>query len=388
MTAILLTDRYAERLQGVLNCYDRIVITGTLPGVCFAQGMTAFLNSEHIRIFDYPRFAEPLRERLRSQAQGLADQYGVRIESVAKAHVRKEDWVANVLAERGDQPGLVHSLSAMETCPSSAPWHHKQTHQTFLRPTQGTCLHDYFYFMDAEGGRCYLRVPTGCPFKLQFYCNGHSWLARRLAAAGIEAVMADNWFIRSDDCAHAQGLADTLKPDELHRILDRYAALCCPVLDVFAQRYHWSLMPVECSTALVFRSPTILASLYASLAREAVLAVKADQISTFLGKQLTPQVAQEIGSRLATRIEGTCIKHRMGSVSIKLYDQAGRVLRLETTAKWNSVTAPPSANSRQSRSRSTASSTSGISSSAATAVTSNSSPPLTITPVVAATSSG
>ena len=121
MTAILLTDRYDERLQGVLNCYDRIVITGTLPGVCFAQGMTAFLNSEHIRICDYPRFAEPLRERLRSQAQVLADQYGVRIEYVAKAHVRKEDLVANVLAERGDQPGWVHILSAMETCPSYAP---------------------------------------------------------------------------------------------------------------------------------------------------------------------------------------------------------------------------------------------------------------------------
>ena len=34
-------------------------------------------------------------------------------------------------------------------------------------------------------GLCYLRVPTWCPFRLQFYCNGHGWLARKLAAAGI-----------------------------------------------------------------------------------------------------------------------------------------------------------------------------------------------------------
>jgi hypothetical protein len=26
------TERYRERLAGVLSCYDRIVITGTLPG--------------------------------------------------------------------------------------------------------------------------------------------------------------------------------------------------------------------------------------------------------------------------------------------------------------------------------------------------------------------
>ena len=45
-----------------------------------------------------------------------------------------------------------------------------------------------------------------------------------------------------------------------------------------------------------------------------------------------PQLAQEIGSRFTTRIEGRCIKHRLGSVSIKMYDKFGRILRLETTA--------------------------------------------------------
>jgi magnesium transporter len=61
----LLTERYADRLTGVLSCYDRMVITGTLPGVCFAEGMTSFLRSRGIRIFDYPQFALPLRERIR-----------------------------------------------------------------------------------------------------------------------------------------------------------------------------------------------------------------------------------------------------------------------------------------------------------------------------------
>jgi hypothetical protein len=43
-----------------------------------------------------------------------------------------------------------------------------------LRPDTGKCLHYYFYFIDAELGLIYLRVPTWCPFRLQFYCNGHS----------------------------------------------------------------------------------------------------------------------------------------------------------------------------------------------------------------------
>jgi hypothetical protein len=42
-------------------------------------------------------------------------------------------------------------------------------------------------------------------------------------------------------------------------------------------------------------------------------------------------LAQEIGSQFATRIEGTCIKHRIGKCSIKMYDKHGIVLRIETT---------------------------------------------------------
>jgi len=143
--------------------------------------------------------------------------------------------------------------------------------------------------------------------------------------------MANNAFIRIDDWTRAQELADTLSPDRLHRILDRYADRCCPVLDVFGQTYHWSLMQVEYATDLVFRSTTTLGPLYEQLVRQSVLSVKAEQVATFLGRQITPLLAQEIGSQFSTRIEGTCIKHRFGKCTIKMYDKHGIVLRIETT---------------------------------------------------------
>lgn len=326
-----LTERYRDRLAGVLSCYDRIVITGTLPEVCYAGGMTSFLYSRDIRIFDYARFAEPLRERIRTRAQEVCAESGIEIEHINKPHIRKEDVVAKVLARRGDHPGLVHVISAMEACQSYRPWHDKSSGKTFLKPDAGKCLHYYFYFIDEKLGLGYLRVPTWCPFRLQFYCNGHSWLARKLTAAGIDFALADNAFVRVADVDRAQALADTMKPDELHRRLDHYAKRFCPVLDVFSQRYHWSLMQVEYSTDLMFRSEAILKPLYEHLSREAVLAVKAEQVASFLGKKITPLLAQELGSRFATRIEGTCIKHRFGKTGVKMYDKFGRILRLETT---------------------------------------------------------
>ncbi len=44
-----MTERYEDRIAGVLSCYDRVVITGTVPVICDAQGMTRFLYAKGIR---------------------------------------------------------------------------------------------------------------------------------------------------------------------------------------------------------------------------------------------------------------------------------------------------------------------------------------------------
>lgn len=326
-----LINRYAANMHGVLSCYDRILITGTLPGACYAEGMTSFLYSRGVRIFDYARFAEPLRDLVRSRALEVCKAANIEIEHVSKSHIRKEELVQRVLNSRGDAPGLVHVISAMEACPSYRPWHDKVTGKTYLRGDTGKCLHYYFYFIDEELGLCYLRVPTWAPFGLQFYCNGHSALAQSLKREGTGFAQADNAFLRIDNLPRAQALADALSPDLLHRRLDIYVQWLCPVLEVFGQSYHWSIRQIEYSTDLMFKSAGILSPLYDCLSRQAVLAADAPRVASFLGKKITPALAQEIGSRLSTRIEGRCIKHCMGAASVKVYDKFSQVLRIETT---------------------------------------------------------
>jgi hypothetical protein len=109
-----LTERYDDRIAGILSCCDRLVISGTVPVICYAEGMTRFLCARGIRIFDYPQFAMTRRDRVRDRAAALASEAGVTIEHIAKSHIRKEEVVARVLERRGDHPGLVHILSAME----------------------------------------------------------------------------------------------------------------------------------------------------------------------------------------------------------------------------------------------------------------------------------
>ena len=325
----MLTERYAKAIRGVISCFDRILIQGTLPDIGHAAAMTRGLNKRGIRIFDFTQFAEPLRDAIRRNAERVAEENGITIEFIRNIKAfRKEDRVQEVVAERGSHPGLVHVFSALESCTSFKPWHDKPSGKTFIKPDSGRCLHYYFYFIDPELGLCHLRVPTWAPFRLQFCLNGHNWLAARLKRRGIGHTLIDNAFVDIDDFERAQELADRMGPKTLHRKLDQYARLFCPVVPEFDAGYHWSLNQVEYATDIIFKRAEDLAPLYDSLVRSAVHTVKAEQVATFLGRKLDSRYTGEVGNDFSTRIQGTRIRHQMGKCSLKMYDKFGRVLRI------------------------------------------------------------
>jgi hypothetical protein len=327
----LLTERHAQRIEGVLGCWDRMLIFGTLPKICFAGGMTSFLFERKIRIFDYPKFAEPFRNRLRENAERLAAEAGLEIEFIRKRNFRKEDRVKEVLEKRGEHPGLVCIFSAMEPCSTYKPWHNKSTGKTYLVPDDSKCLHYYFYLVDEDLGLCYVRVPTWLPCRLQIYFNGHNWLAGQLRKLGIGHQLVDNAFVQIADWQRAQRIANGWEAKRMHRKLDTFARTYCPIHNDFAGGYHWSMDQCEYATDIVFQRQADLQAIYEDLARTAIHTVKPDNIATFLGRKLSTQFEGEMGNRFNIRIEGTRIKHTMGPVSLKLYDKFGLILRIETT---------------------------------------------------------
>jgi hypothetical protein len=329
-----LISRYASQIAGQLGCFDRVVITGTLLEVCHPAALERQLHCANIRCFDLGIFAEPLRDAIRDHAVTLTRAAGLEVEFIQRRSFRKEDRVAAVLARRGSHPGLVHVFSAMEPCPAFRPWHDKQSGRTGVKLTQGKCLHFYFYFVHERLGLCYLRVPTWLPFRLQFYFNGHNWLAHELRRAGSTFQMVDNAFVEIADWKQAQTLADAFSIQALNADLNALARQYVPFLKAFPSGYYWSLMQVEYSWDLSWKRAADLAPVYAEISRQALLTVKAPDVAKFLGQRLSPEA--ELTSDFRTRIEGTRIRHSLGPASLKLYDKRGRVLRLEGTA--NDVT--------------------------------------------------
>ena len=332
MATKLITEKYANNLYGVLNCYDRVIFTGSLQPFCYPKGMTGYLYANEIRIFDYPDFASSLRDSIRKNAEAIAKENQVEIEFIRKVKkLRKEKRIKKILQIRGEHPGLVHIFSAMEKCNAYEPWYDKQIGKTYLRNKSGKCLHYYFYFIDEELGLCYLRVPTWCPFRLQFYFNGHNWLAAQLKQHNIQYEQLDNGFLSISDFDMANQLAAELNPKQIHVKLDGFAKKYCPFLSMLDLVYNWSFMQAEYATDLIFKRLQTLQAFYPLLLETLIQAVKPADIATFLGRKLNGNYQGEMGNRFNIRRLGRRIKHQMGPVTIKMYDKFQIILRIEVT---------------------------------------------------------
>ena len=153
--------KYESKIEGLISCFDRVVIKGTLPSVSYTEAVTGLLYRNGALLKDFSTFMAPYRNQLHKQAKQIAAQQGIAIEVIRKSRkVRKEDIVQKHLQQRKITSGLVCILSAMESCQNYVYRYDKKTGQSYLKMTSGKCQHYYFYFIDDDLGLCYMRVPT------------------------------------------------------------------------------------------------------------------------------------------------------------------------------------------------------------------------------------
>jgi hypothetical protein len=83
MGTIRLTKRHARQIAGVLSCYDRGVVQGTLRVFCYADGMTAYLTKRRIRFFDF-KSSPSAACRIRRCAPGSPDTAAVKCPEILR----------------------------------------------------------------------------------------------------------------------------------------------------------------------------------------------------------------------------------------------------------------------------------------------------------------
>jgi hypothetical protein len=328
-------DRHAPLVTHVLSGFDRLVIRGVLQPLVQERGMFTFLCRAGRRLLDFKDFALETSTRVKEAALAVAKRRQRPVQYLESPKISKENLARKLLAEHPVQRGLVCAFTAVEPCMSFEYHRSPDPAARGLKLRPRKCLHVYQYHLHPTFGFLNARIQTWFPFNVQICLNGREWLARQLDRRSAAYKRADNCFTWLANPQLAQRLLDeqlqTDWPGALTDIARDLNPLHEVIFEPWPMDYYWSAYQTEWATDVVFRNPAALAALYPDLVRHAITHFQSPDVMRFLGRKAHACFTGEITTSFKDRAEGVRVKHWVRGNSIKMYDKAGSVLRVETT---------------------------------------------------------
>ena len=322
--------RHSTRIVGTVSGFDRLLFRGTLRSISFVDGMDKFLASQRILYKDVAAFAGRVTARVRAHAEHLAEQTGRPLEYLRSPSISKDERARAILARDAITEGLVCIFSCVESCMTLTVRGDRAAKRLRLTREMRRCVFLYFYYVDRDFGLMHIRLQTWLPLPVQVYVNGREWLARHLTAAGLVVDQQDNAVIPRH-VATATPISDQLHTFAWEPWLTRYAAPINPWIGDLFRGYYWSVRESEFATDVIFATPADLQAIYPRLLHHAIEHFTTGDLLRFLGRKVPGRFQGEAHATLVHRPEGIRIRHWLDENSIKMYDKAGRLLRVEMT---------------------------------------------------------
>ena len=328
------TAYYASLLDGAYGCEDRIVINAYYPLGQTAGGFRTwwrrFQRDEELTTKRLLRLAARFSRSARAWAREHAVpvifcRKGVRKHELAEQYVPKDPHFRGVfLILVSREPGPVWEVG---TFPSGA---------IDLRSRQPWPYVHYYYFhlIDPDWGHVAIGVCCHPPFRARILLNGHEWVARQATRRGLAHRKLGNCFVDVQDPRALTALADTLSDHHIRAVCERWIYGLCFGLPVTEQRlsnfrYAYSVAQLEYSYNLLFTVARTMADLYQRVIDQTRRTLTPRTIRTIFGKAY-----RCYRKRLEVQLDVlpddvTVVKVRYGTMTLKLYNKDGRVLRIE-----------------------------------------------------------
>jgi hypothetical protein len=326
---------HAESIIGTLEGWDRLIFRGCLSRLSYVEGLSSFLSYHGILLKDFAAFCQRITDHVAQRCQQIAASAGRPYLYVSSSNTSKEQLVERLLREAPVAEGLICVLSCVENCRSFEIHKNARQQRLELVSCPRKCRFFYLYYQHREFGLMHVRVESWLPLDVQVYINGRSYLARRLEQEGIAYERVDNTFRSIADLPRAQKLLDELTARDWQATLWR---LVRPVMGALLEGkglladlpgYYWTLRQSEYATDVMFKSDRALREVYPALCRHATERLASPDILRFLGQKHAGK--REVTGSCLKRVEGVRVKHSVANNSVKMYDKAGSILRVETT---------------------------------------------------------
>ena len=256
-------------------------------------------------------------------------------------NVRNEDLVESHYRRFRGKQGVVCILRTMESCltyVSRKPrFATKDPKHRFLQTCRRRVQCFYFYVLDPEFGRCWVKVQTHVPFGVAVCFNGHQWLAKRMEGLSQRFDRRDNCFMNSENWDKLQAEADQLDAHAIRRFCDRWVYRLAPFFSSSQRQagglyYQYFFSQTEYCHNIIFKRSVSLTNLFDRIIDRSRSVGRPDLLTTFFGTRVYLSQSGKLQTKIIDRDKAhPVIKTWYKKGWIKQYEKEGRLLRTECT---------------------------------------------------------
>ncbi len=246
-----------------IECLDRIYLNAYVPILQTSSQVVAFLSGHLGFPFPSPVLFRQMGDRFRKAVLSFSDANDIPWVKFGKDEAKLEVMQPHLARQASTgQSGVAAIGVAQEfqrvwtayegkTSTGTPRWSFVKTDRRV------TCY--YFYLWDADFGPAFIKVCAYFPYPAKIWLNGHEWVKRQAAKAGLGFTALSNGFAACDDPAALQAICDRLGPGTINVFTQRWLhRLPLPLGAKDHEAGYWwevSMRQVEISRTIVFDAP-------------------------------------------------------------------------------------------------------------------------------------
>jgi len=332
----------AQHVTLELECIDRMLLNVYVPRLQSPGLIAKFFRDHRGMPFASSALMAPISRAFVAALHAFAEQQGLELVRFRRGE-RKEDIAAAHLARFRGEEGLLFIGVAQEKTRvfRTERRHNVVTGRPYPWIVPGSAMVNqyYLYALDRDFGPFFLKFSSYFPYTGRLCFNGHEYLKRQAAHAGIALEPLENGVASCAEPRRLQRLADGLDAARIERFARKWLRIL-PQPFTAADRaagydYALSLLQTEFSLTQVLDRPLTGRLFFEQVIRENLDLGRPDQVALIFDRRIVRRGRRPTPGRFRTRVltEGVTpslyVDYR--SSRIKQYHKEGRALRTETT---------------------------------------------------------
>jgi hypothetical protein len=290
-----------------LSSIDRLYLNLYVPMLQTEQGTAWFWRQHRGHDFASSALMAPMSRVFVERIEAFAQREGIELVTFSK-HERKEDVAQEFLADFRADEGVLFIGKAQEKASVIRTERRRNPHTggsyAWLVKSTAMVNQYYFYCVDRDFGRFFLKFCSYFPYNGKLCLNGHEYLKRQAARAGLRFSADDNCILSCTDPQRLQLLADQLTPEKIDALARKWFRRLphpFPPKDRAAGfRYDISILQAEFATTHMFERPQTGRLLFEQLIRDNLDLGRPEQVQLIFDRRILRTTPARFRTRVIT----------------------------------------------------------------------------------------